>query len=90
MRRAVSAWCVVTALALWVVGPGALVAAGDDGPPRSFPTGRPTRTILRPTEIVDPAPAKPSEKTLVILVLTFCVLPALLVVFLGPPLLSLL
>ena len=68
MRRAVSAWCVVTALALWVVGPGALVAAGDDGPPRSFPTGRPTRTVLRPTEIADPAPAKPSDKTVVILV----------------------
>ena len=67
MRRAVNAWCVVTALALSVVGPGALVAAGDDGPPRSFPAGRPTRTVLRPTEIVD-LPAKPSEKTVVILV----------------------
>ena len=68
VRRAVSAWCVVTALALSVVGPCALVAAGDDGPPRSFPTGRPTRTVLRPTEIVDLVPAKPSEKTVVMLV----------------------
>ena len=59
---------MVTALALSVVGPGALVAAGDDGPPRSFPTGRPTRTVLRPTEIVDPPPAKLSDKTVVILV----------------------
>src|SRR5947209_5381027 len=68
MRRAIRAWCVVTALALSVVGPGALVAAGDDGPSRSAPTGRPTRTILRPTEISEPAPQKPSAKTVIILV----------------------
>jgi hypothetical protein len=68
VRRAIRAWCVVTALALSVVGPGALVAAGDDGPPRPFPAGRPNRTILRPTEISElPAP-KPSEKEVVILV----------------------
>jgi hypothetical protein len=49
------------------VGPGALVAAGDDGP-LPIPTGRPTRTILRPTEISElPAP-KPSEKEVVIFV----------------------
>ena len=68
MRRAVNAWCVVTALALSVVGPGALVAAGDDGPSRSFPAGRPTRTILRPTELSDLPSAKPSEKRIVMLV----------------------
>ena len=60
MRRAVRAWCVVTALALSVVGPGALVAAGDDGPSHPFPTGRPTRTVLQPTEI--------SEKEIIVLV----------------------
>jgi len=60
MRRAVRAWCVVTALAFSVVGPGSLVAAGDDGPSHPFPTGRPTRTVLRPTEI--------SEKEVIVLV----------------------
>jgi hypothetical protein len=60
MRRAIRAWCVVTALALSVVGPGALVAAGDDGPSQAFPTGRPTRTVLRPAEI--------SEKEVIVLV----------------------
>jgi len=59
---------VVTALALSVVGPGALVAAGDDGPPGPVPTGRPTRTILRPTEISQPAPPKPSAKEVIIIV----------------------
>lgn len=68
MRRAVRAWCVVTALALSVVGPGALVAAGDDGPSRSVPTGRPTRTILRPTEISKLPPQHPSEKEIILLV----------------------
>jgi hypothetical protein len=80
---------VVTALALSGVGPGALVAAGDDGPSGSAPTARPTQTVLRPTEISQPAPQKPSAKEIII-VGTSCVLPALLVVFLGPPLLSLL
>jgi hypothetical protein len=56
---------------------------------RSAPPDRPTRTILRPTEITDAAPARASDKTVIVLVLTFCVLPSLLVVFLGPPLLSL-
>jgi hypothetical protein len=68
MRRAIRAWCVVTALALSAVGPGALVAAGDDGPSRSAPPGRPTRTILRPTEISDPAPQKSSAKEIIIVV----------------------
>jgi len=71
------------------VGPGAPVAAGDDGPTRSAPPDRPTRTILCPTEITDAAPARVSDKTVIVLVLTLCVLPSLLVVFLGPPLLSL-
>jgi len=68
MRRAVRVWCVVTALALSVVGPGALVAAGDDGPSGPAPTGHPTRTILRPTEISQPAPAKPSAKEVIMVV----------------------
>lgn len=67
MRRAINAWCVATALALSVVGPGALVAAGDDGPSHPFPTDHPTRTILRPTEIVRRDPP-PSDKTVVMLV----------------------
>src|ERR1700704_2178155 len=53
MRRAVRACGVVTALAFSVIGPGALVAAGDDGPSHPFPTGRPTRTVLRPTELTE-------------------------------------
>ena len=68
MRRAARIWCVVTALALSVVGPGALIAAGDDGPSGPEPTGRPTRTILRPTEIAQPAPPKPSAKEIIIVV----------------------
>jgi hypothetical protein len=90
--RALRASGVVTILALSIVGPGALVAAGDDGPPRTPPTDRPTRTVLRPTELPDqarPVVAKQSDKIVILLVSTFCVLPALLVVFLGPPLLSL-
>jgi hypothetical protein len=47
---------VVTALALVAVGPGALVAAGDDGPTRSLPPDRPTRTVLRPNELPEFAP----------------------------------
>jgi pimeloyl-ACP methyl ester carboxylesterase len=50
------------------VGPGALVAAGDDGPTRSALPDRPTRTILRPTEISDAAPARASDKTVIVLV----------------------
>lgn len=69
------------------------MAAGDDGPSRSFPTDRPPRTILRPAEVpaVTPATAaRRSGKEAILLVATFCVLPASLIVFLGPPLLSLL
>jgi hypothetical protein len=68
MRRAVRVWFVVTALAFSVVGPGALVAAGDDGPSGPAPTGHPTRTILRPTEISQPTPPKPSAKEVIIIV----------------------
>jgi hypothetical protein len=58
---------VVTALGLSVVGPGALVAAGDDGPSHPFATDRPTRSILRPTEVVARTP-HPSDKTVVLFV----------------------
>ncbi|MHB8632272.1 MAG: esterase/lipase family protein [Candidatus Limnocylindria bacterium] len=68
MRRALRAWCAVTTLALSVAGPGALVAAGDDGPSPPFPTGRPTRTVLRPTELSELPPPGLSEKEVVILV----------------------
>ena len=91
--RSLRAWCAVSTFAIAVLGPGVLVAAGDDGPPRAPRADRPTRTVLRPTEVPDLAPAKflvPSAKEAIILVLSLCVLPALLVVFLGPPLLSLL
>jgi pimeloyl-ACP methyl ester carboxylesterase len=67
MRRAIHVWCVATALALSVVGPGALVAAGDDGPSQPFPTDRPSRTSLRPTDIVRRDP-QPSDKTVILLV----------------------
>ncbi len=62
---------MVAALALPAVGPGALVALGDDGPSRSVPTDRPTRTVLRPTEIsAPPVPMVPkqSEKIVILLV----------------------
>lgn len=68
MRHAIRAWCVVTALALFVLGPGALVAAGDDGPSRPIATDRPTRTSIRPTELSEPRPFKPSDKIVVMLV----------------------
>ena len=71
MLRALRASGVAAILALSIVGPGALVAAGDDGPPRAAPTGRPTRTVLRPAELPDQAPpivAKQSDKILVLLV----------------------
>ena len=80
MRRAIRVWCVVTVLGLAVVGPGALVAAVDDGPGGPSrpsgpsdpsgpgPTGRPTRTVLRPTELAQPAPRKPSAKEVIIVV----------------------
>ncbi|MEP7003673.1 MAG: hypothetical protein ABI888_03960 [Chloroflexota bacterium] len=39
-----------------VLGPGAIVAAGDDGPSRPPRADRPTRTVLRPTEVPELAP----------------------------------
>ena len=48
---------MATILALSIVGPGALAVAGDDGPPHAVRPDRPTRTILRPTEIPDLDPA---------------------------------
>jgi pimeloyl-ACP methyl ester carboxylesterase len=71
MRRVLRAWCVATILAFPIVGPGALVAAGDDGPARPIPPDRPTRTILRPTEIPALAPLSvqtPSDRTVILLV----------------------
>src|SRR5438552_4230918 len=71
MRCALRAWCVATILALPIVGPGALIASGDDGPPRAFPADRPTRTVLRPTEMpeLDPATTpRTSGKTVILLV----------------------
>lgn len=71
MRCALRAWCVATILALSIVGPGALIASGDDGPPRAFPADRPTRTVLRPTEMpeLDPATTpRTSGKTVILLV----------------------
>jgi len=71
MRCALRAWCVATILALWVVGPGALVASGDDGPSRAFPADRPTRSVLRPTEIPElgaAATPRTSDKTVILLV----------------------
>ena len=59
---------MATAVALFVAGPGALVAAGDDGPSGPAPTGHPTRTILRPTEISEHAPPKPSAKEVILIV----------------------
>src|SRR6266542_1616997 len=68
MRRAIRAWCVVTALALSVLGPGALVAAGDDGPPKPVATDRPIRTSIRPSELAEPRPVPPSDKIVILLV----------------------
>jgi len=69
--RALRASGVVTILAFSIVGPGALVAAGDDGPPRALATGRPTRTVPRPAELPDQAPpivAKQSDNIVILLV----------------------
>lgn len=59
---------MVTALALSLLGPGALVAAGDDGPSRPLATDRPTRTSIRPTELSEPRPLPPSDKAVILLV----------------------
>lgn len=47
------------------------MAAGDDGPPRAARPDRPTRTILRPTEVPELAPVRPpvhSAKEAIVLV----------------------
>ena len=47
------------------------MAAGDDGPSRTARPDRPTRTVLRPTEVPELAPfavAKPSAKEAIVLV----------------------
>jgi hypothetical protein len=83
---------VIRAIAFWAVGPGAFVAAGDDGPVHPFPPDRSDPDRSPPDRGPDLAPLvapKPSAKEVIILVLTFCVLPALVLVFIGPPLLSL-
>ena len=54
-----------------VLGPGALVVAADDGPPRTPRADRPTQTVLRPTEFPELAPAVapvPSAKDAIVLV----------------------
>ena len=56
--RSLRAWCAVSTFALAVLGPGALVAAGDDGPPPTLRADRPTRTVLRPTEVPELAPVR--------------------------------
>jgi hypothetical protein len=54
--RSLRAGCAVSAFVIAVLGPGALVAAGDDGPARTARADRPTRTVLRPTEVPELAP----------------------------------
>lgn len=47
------------------------MAAGDDGPPRTARADRPTRTVLRPTELPELAPViapEPSAKEVIIVV----------------------
>ena len=63
--------CAVTVFAVAVLGPGALLAAGDDGPPRPPRADRPTRTVLRPLEVPELAPLRlpvSSDKEAIILV----------------------
>ena len=93
MLRSLRALCAVSVFAVAVLGPGALLAAGDDGPSHPTRAERPARTVLRPLEVPELAPLRlpvPSAKEAIVLVSSLCVLPALLIVFLGPPLLSLL
>lgn len=71
VRQVLRASGVVTAVAFLAVGPGALVAAGDDGPARSFPPDRPTRTVLRSNDLPELAPpiaAKQSAKEVILVV----------------------
>ena len=68
------AFCAVLSLgaaAIIALGPGALAAAGDDGPSRSPRPDRPIRSVLRPTEIPELVPFRapvPSAKEAIILV----------------------
>ena len=71
MLRSLRALCAVSVFAVAVLGPGALLAAGDDGPPRPPRADRPTRTVLRPLEAPELAPLRlpvPSAKEAIILV----------------------
>ena len=71
MLRALRALCAVSVFAVVVLGPGALLAAGDDGPPRPPRADRPSRTVLRPSEIPELAPLRvpvPSSKEAIVLV----------------------
>lgn len=71
MLQLLRAGCAVSAFLIAILGPGALVVAGDDGPARTARADRPTRTTLRPTELPDLAPpAAPvrSPKEAIILV----------------------
>lgn len=58
MLRSLRAWCAVSTFAIAALGPGALVAAGDDGPRPTLHADRPTRTVLRPTEVPELAPIR--------------------------------
>lgn len=61
----------MSAFLLAALGPGALAAAGDDGPARTARPDRPTRTVLRPTEVPELAPVRPpvpSAKEAIVLV----------------------
>ena len=71
MLRSLRALCAVSVFAVAVLGPGALLAAGDDGPPRPPRADRPTRTVLRPLAAPELAPLRlpvPSAKEAIILV----------------------
>lgn len=71
MLRSFRALCAVSVFAVVVLGPGALLAAGDDGPSRPPRADRPTRTVLRPSEVPELAPLRvpvPSAKEAIVLV----------------------
>lgn len=69
--RVLRAFGALSVFAVSVLGPGALLVAADDGPPRSARPDRPTRTVLRPLEVPDLAPLRlpvPSAKEAIVLV----------------------
>jgi hypothetical protein len=66
MRRVLHIVCLVAASAFLAVGPGAQVAAGDDGPTHSTRQDRPARSVLRPAELAETAADGSSGKTVII------------------------